>query len=82
MTWNNRIFKHKYIPKPGEKPAGVFEYYQIHETYYDENGGIGFSGNPVTPYGENVDELIAHLKKLLNDVERSKDDVLEYEEKK
>ncbi len=31
------------------------------------------------PYGETVDELIKHLEQMLNDVKKSKDDVLDYE---
>jgi hypothetical protein len=70
MTWNNRIFKHV--------GAGNITY-ALHETHYDKDGKVdGYTGEPMCGHFESVDELIASLKQMLSDAERSKDDVLDY----
>lgn len=77
MTWNNRIFRHRYEAKPGE----WHDFYEVHEVYYDEEGKVfSHTDNPVSPHGDTVDELIEHIEQILNDVKRSKDDIIEYKE--
>lgn len=69
-TWNNRIFKHK---------GKDYEYYMIHEVYYDENGKLdGWTEDAISPRGDTVEELIEHLEQLLKDAKRSKKDMLDY----
>ena len=69
--WNNRILRHK-------SESG--DWFGIHEVYYDDDKvPNGWTLEPKAPFGETVEELIEHLKQLLNDAERSKDDVLDYD---
>lgn len=76
MTWNNRIFKHTDY----HEKFGSSEYYQLHETYYDEsNKIISWTVDNIAPHGDTVDELIEHLEQMLNDAKRSKDDILDYD---
>ena len=70
MHWNNRIFKHQ---------QGDQIWYSIHETFYDEDGKVElWTQEEISPYGETVDELIEHVEQLLNDIKKSKEDIIEY----
>lgn len=73
MTWNNRIFKHQ---------NNYGDYYAVHECYYDENKNPKFwTDEPILLNGfETVDELISSLKQILVDVEKSRDNILNYEQ--
>lgn len=57
MTWNYRIIK---------ETINNTIHYSIHEVYYDENGAPSFfSENPITPYGEYLDDLKKDLQLML-----------------
>lgn len=75
MTWNNRIFKRKDV-----RTNNIF--YGVHETFYDKNKKVdGYTENPI--FGgsfESPEELIASLEQILNDVKKSKNDILDYDE--
>lgn len=69
MTWNNRI-----VYTPNTKTFGV------HETFYD-NGEIQcFTTNPINLGGyESKDDLLKSLNQIKNDIDKSKDDVVDYD---
>lgn len=63
MTWNHRIIKKL------DSLANV--YYEIHEVYYDNRGNPdGWTEDPVTPYGTNLEDLHADLAYLLNALDK------------
>lgn len=73
MHWNNRIFKHV---------KDNIESYAIHECFYDDSGRtLGWTETPETGHYDSVEDLIEGLKQILRDVEKSKDDVLDYNSK-
>lgn len=55
MTWNHRVFSDGLTP-----PS-----YVIREVFYEEGKVIGCTENPVSPYGESLDELREDLKWFL-----------------
>jgi len=56
MAWNYRV-----CYRPSVTGGG----YQIHEVFYDEDGGIKFySAKPVSPHGDIVDELYEDVAKF------------------
>lgn len=56
MAWNYRV-----CHRPSVTGGG----YQIYEVYYDEKGEIDFyTTNPVTPFGDIVDELYEDVAKF------------------
>jgi hypothetical protein len=67
MSWNYRIMRHKH-------PSG--EYYQIHEVFYEP---MGWSADPIEPFGSTPDELIECLEIMLSDAKKCKDDILDYD---
>jgi len=71
MYWNNRIFKHI---TNGEVT------YSVHECFYDTNGKTqGWTQNPISIGGyENIDELINDLRQILDDAERCRDKILDF----
>jgi hypothetical protein len=70
MSWNYRIFRHsnKHVC-----------YYQIHEAYYDDSGKVElWTENSASPFGETVEELLNDTRMMLNDIEKSQGEILEY----
>ena len=60
--WNNRIVKH-------EKDDAVW--YSVHEVFYNDNGGIKFyTENPITIFGETVEEVKSQLEMIMKDIEK------------
>mgnify|MGYP000427418106 CR=1 FL=1 len=60
--WNNRIVKHK-------KDDAVW--YSVHEVFYNDNGGIKFyTENPITIFGETVEEVKSQLEMIMKDIEK------------
>ena len=63
MTWNHRVIKKQ------DNLANV--YYEIHEVYYDNKGNPdGWTENPVTPYGNNLEDLHGELAYLLTALDK------------
>lgn len=61
MTWNYRIIR-RIDPATGE--IG----YSIHEAYYNKAGEIySITAEPVAPFGESSEELLADLENMLKD---------------
>ena len=59
--WNNRIVKHK-------KDDAVW--YSVHEVFYNDNGGIKFyTENPITIFGETVEEVKSQLEMITKDIQ-------------
>lgn len=66
MHWNYRIFK---------DDSG---YCHVREVYYNQDKTINcFTENAVAPIAETPEELIGVLEMMLNDVKKSKNDVLD-----
>lgn len=67
MSWNYRV-----IEKDGFLPRELQTYknekvtfYEIHEVYYDNEGNITmFSADPISPYGDDLDDLAKDLEKI------------------
>ena len=60
--WNNRIVKH-------EKDDAVW--YSVHEVFYNDNGGIKFyTENPITIFGETVEEVKSQLEMITKDIKK------------
>ena len=60
--WNNRIVKH-------EKDDTV--YYSVHEVFYKEDGRIyGYTENPITIFGETVEDVKSQLEMITKDIEK------------
>lgn len=80
MSWNNRIFRHKFVHRDGS----VSYSYAIHEAFYHENKKQPHSWTETAMCGhyDSVDDLIKGLEKMLKDAKRFKNDVLDYEPKK
>jgi len=69
MSWNYRILQHRH-------PAG--DTVALHEVFYEEDGSISaWSVEPECGHFESVDELERSLERMLNDVRRFKEAVLE-----
>jgi len=61
--WNNRIVKH-------EGSTGEV-WYSVHEVFYNDNGGIKFyTENPITIFGETVEEVKSQLEMIMKDIEK------------
>jgi hypothetical protein len=77
MSWNNRIFRHKWKATKG---VAKHETFALHETFYADDGKTveGYTEEPMCGHYESVDDLIKGLEQMLSDVKRSKDDILEY----
>lgn len=61
-SWNFRVVRKKVIM--GNEPPG--QYFAIHEAYYDGEGKIEYlTQGEVTPYGEDVEDLMRELKNML-----------------
>ena len=69
-TWNNRILK---------RTIDGVDYYGIYEVHYEDDKPTMCTLNPKLGLYESVDEIIEDLKIIQKDVDRSKDDVLEYD---
>lgn len=58
MTWNYRVIRH--VTSGGEK------YYQIHEVYYNDDGGVAaMTENAIAPLGETTTELLLELNRMV-----------------
>ncbi len=58
MTWNYRVVRHK--------TYGGQKYYQIHEVYYTESGGVAaMTEKAIAPLGETTTELQLDLNRML-----------------
>lgn len=54
MSWDYRVLR-KYDRSGGK----TFTFYEIHEVYYDDKAKVAsISEKPVSPYGENINELL------------------------
>ena len=69
MTWNYRIMRYS----SGELG--------IHEVYYEQGKIDGWTKEPII-VGDNVEELYSILETIRTDIEKSKNDILEYGENK
>lgn len=71
-TWNHRVMRHA---------AGTDnEYLAIHEVYYDNEDGkekLGWTQNPISVSGENLDELRWVLERMLRALDHP---ILEYKD--
>ena len=70
MSWNYRIM---------EDGTGKEKYYSLREVFYaDDNFGsiYGFSKEPESPIGDNVEDLIQNIKMMLDDAEKTKSQIL------
>lgn len=71
--WNYRIFKHKF---PGHEECE----YALHETYYNAKGEPwGWHKNADSVTAESPEGLIEVLERMLKDVKRSLNDVIDYD---
>jgi hypothetical protein len=69
MSWNYRIIQHRH-------PLG--DTVALHEVFYAEDGSIHtWAVEPECGHFESISELEGCLEKMLNDVRRSKEAVLE-----
>lgn len=66
MTWNHRVIHRK---------RNNEDTYCIHEVFYDEDGSISWTEEPVTPFGETLKELKQDIKWFLKACDNP---VLEY----
>jgi hypothetical protein len=75
MSWNYRIMKKK-LGGDGK------DYFGLYEVYYDKFGGMMWTKRSMTlgDY-ESSEELIQALTIMLKDAERSKNDILNYDDK-
>lgn len=77
MTWNNRIMRRRFPALRKGQPEQVL--YGLHEVYYDENKKVdGWTKEAMFGYFETVEDLLATLKQMHTDAEKSKADVLDY----
>jgi hypothetical protein len=56
--WNYRVVKHKDMP-------GWTSDMAIHEAYYEDDGGIAVTENPIRVWGSTIDELRSVLNCML-----------------
>lgn len=69
MTWNYRILQHRH-------PSG--DTVALHEVFYAEDGSIrAWEVEPECGHFESIADLESTLKRMLNDVGRFRDAVLE-----
>ncbi len=68
--WNYRVMRHR-VGMSGSI------YYGLHEVYYKAGRPWLWSQEPDVQ-GDTIDELGSTLRMMLNDFERSKDDVLDF----
>jgi len=53
-------------------------YYGVHEVYYDSNGNVnGYTINPVTISGDNIEDIKEYLKMIENCLDK---EILDYDE--
>lgn len=58
MSWNYRVISSPYPSEAHEE----FRTFEVHEVYYDDNGGIhGVTEKCVSPYGETEEEIRADM---------------------
>lgn len=67
------------FPLPESLGGGEQELFGIHEVYYTDGKVDGWTKDSMIGYFESVDELMASLKQMLDDVNRSAHDVLDYD---
>ena len=69
MGWNHRVIKHK---------DGGYDFFQIHEVYYKEDGEVdGYTLKGASAGGNTLDELRGELQRMLDSLDK---EVLIYEE--
>lgn len=62
MTWNHRVMKHE--------EDGV-TLYTIREVFYEDDGGISWTAEPIHPQGETLGELQSEVEMMLTAFTRS-----------
>ncbi len=67
--WNYRVMRHS---------VGGQVYYGLHEVYYKAGRPWLWSQEPDVQ-GDTIDELGSTLRMMINDFEKSKDDVLDFD---
>ena len=70
-TWNNRILK---------RTIGDVDYYGIYEVHYDDDKPIMCTMEPKLGLYESVEEIIEDIEIIRKDIDKHKDDVLEYDD--
>lgn len=73
MTWNYRVVEKNIADKVD---CSYITYdttvYEIHEVYYDKDGNISmFSADPISPYGNDLDDLAKDLEKIKEALKKS-----------
>lgn len=63
MTWNHRVVKRR------DKTIGE-DYYAIHECFYDVDGKMGWTEQPIQVIGEDLDSLRWTLEKMMLALDR------------
>ena len=74
MTWNYRLVKHD--DTPPKTKSGEYVYYGLHEVYYNDDGSIYLYAPDAEVVGDSPEEMASTLQMMLNDIERSKGDIL------
>lgn len=74
--WNHRVVRRTAPPITKNGPPYV--YYEIHEVYYDEQGMMGMTQEPINPHGESLEDLKWVLEKMLASLEKP---VIDYDTK-
>lgn len=67
--WNYRIYRY------GEEAGGGLG---LHEAYYEDGKIVRYTKDPII-VGDNIDELKEALAMMGRDIERCKDDILDYD---
>lgn len=67
--WNYRIFR--YSDVEGDSLG-------VHEAYYEDGKVIGYTKDPVI-VGDSIEDLKEVLAMISRDIERCKDDILDYD---
>ena len=69
--WNIRAMKHTHP---------VEDWYALHEVYYNGFGQVSmWTVNPISITGDSVEELREYLVMCLNDLDKSKEDALDFD---
>jgi len=61
--WNLRVVFHD---------NDTYPFYGVHEVFYnDDNSIYGYTEDPISIRGENVDEIIKYLEMVLKDIKKN-----------
>ena len=72
MTWNYRIVKRK-------DSTGEY-FFAVHEAYYNKNNKISsITEEPIKIIGNDVEEIFSEIDMIKKDLERSKNDIIDYD---